>query len=385
MVKKIPLVEKIALKGLEIAPSQVWGALRIVPLLRKQPRKDLRLLKQDYNSDLTIVSVTKNINYLSYVPHGLVLTWNKENKPATTIGGQLLSKQQQFDCGAATVQLLHRMVKREAKNALRMLPLHLAMEGFLALFFNAPEIAWQEYSKKALSKGLSPRIEHSISGRAIAHLENALRLFEIHEHQVGVLLFVSEVLASAFIVPTHNDYRALHSSLLEDFYGETFYYHGLYGAASELKATINEDTVNNLSDLERTLQRMRLDWADFQGFMANDLLNRSIEAERIYTAGSFGLQRFITDLSLTGNNYIGETIIDDRNEIQYLKIYGLSRLQTKRAYLLKQLNFHRWHLESAARSRGDSLEKLVKHIETLGFGYLINNQLRERCQKMRSR
>ena len=58
MVKKAPLIEQISLKGLEIAPSQVWGAVRLVPLLRKQPRKDLRLFKQNYDS------ATKNLRKL---------------------------------------------------------------------------------------------------------------------------------------------------------------------------------------------------------------------------------------------------------------------------------------------------------------------------------
>ncbi len=381
MVKKAPLIEKIALKGLEIAPSQVWGAVRLVPLLRKQPRKDLRLFQQNYDSDLTIVSVKKDISYISYVPHGLVLTWEDGDKPIASLGGQLISQGKQINLGIAKIQLLHRMVKREAKNALRMLPLHLAMEGFLTMFFNAPTIAWSDYSKRALSQGLSPRVEYAIGGRAIAKLENALRLFEIHEQQVGVLLFVSEVLASAFIVPTPQDYRVLHPSLLEDFYGETFYYHGLYGTASPLVSEVAEAKINSLADLELALQQIRHNWADFQGFMASDLLNRPIEAKRVYKAGSFSLQRFMTDLSLTDNNYIGETIIDDRGHLQYLKIYGLSKQQSKRAYLLQQLSEHHWHLESVAAARGQTLEQLVRHIEKLGFGYLINNCLRENFLK----
>lgn len=57
-------------------------------------------------------------------------------------------------------------------------------------------------------------------GCGIKQLENALCLFEIPENQVRVLLFISEILASGFIVPALEDYRALHTSLLEDFYSE---------------------------------------------------------------------------------------------------------------------------------------------------------------------
>jgi hypothetical protein len=52
-------------------------------------------------------------------------------------------------------------------------------------------------------------------------------VFEICDRQVGVLLFVAESLASAFVVPTPEDYRQLHTSLLEDFYGELLYQYSL--------------------------------------------------------------------------------------------------------------------------------------------------------------
>lgn len=381
MVKKPPLIETISLKGLEVAPSQTWGAVRLVPLIRKQPRQDLRLFKRKYDSDISMVSVAKNIRYISYVPHGLVLTWNDNNNSVAAAGGQLLTEGKKFAIGATKVELLHRMAKRESKNSLRILPLHLAMEGFLSMYFSGSAIAWKDYSCQAFSQGLSPRVEYSIAGRSIAYLEDALRIFEIHEHQVGVLLFVSETLASAFVVPTPEDYRALHSSLLEDFYGEILYYHGLYGTASNLATTIDEATIHNLKDLEKALEKMRADWSSFQGFMAEDILNRKLQAKRIYTAGSFSLQRFITDLSLEQNNYIGEAIVDGLGHLQYFKIYGLSKTQTKRAYLLQQLANSDWNFEKTAKAQGDTLERLVQRMEKLGFGYLINNQLREKCQQ----
>ncbi|MGD1918897.1 MAG: hypothetical protein ACFCAD_08380 [Pleurocapsa sp.] len=381
MSKKLPLIETISLKGLEIAPSQTWGAVRLVPLLRKQPRKDLRLFKRKYDSDISVVDVEKDIRYISYVPHGLVLTWNDDHKPVAAVGGQLLTEGKKFACGVTKIDLLHRMAKRESKNSLRILPLHLAMEGFLAMYFSGSAIAWQDYSRQALSQGLSPRVEYAIAGRSIAYLEDALRIFEIHQHQVGVLLFVSETLASAFVVPTPEDYRALHSSLLEDFYSETLYYHGLYGTVGNLETTLDESKIRNIDDLAQALKQMRADWSNFHGFMAEDILNRELKAKRIYTAGSFSLQRFITDLSLEQNNYIGEVIVDDLARLQYLKIYGLSKTQTKRAYLLQQLANNDWNFERTASAQGDTLEELVQRMEKLGFGYLINNQLREKCQK----
>jgi hypothetical protein len=70
------LLETIAFQNLEIAPSQIWGAIRLVPLFRKDFREDLRLAKRSYNSQVA-VNVDKNILYHSYVPHGLVMMENQ--------------------------------------------------------------------------------------------------------------------------------------------------------------------------------------------------------------------------------------------------------------------------------------------------------------------
>lgn len=57
MASKSNLLADISLKGLEIAPSQIRGAVRIVPLLRHQVRNDLRLLRRSYDKDLAVVSL----------------------------------------------------------------------------------------------------------------------------------------------------------------------------------------------------------------------------------------------------------------------------------------------------------------------------------------
>jgi hypothetical protein len=374
------LLEIIAFHNLEIAPSQIWGAIRLVPLLRKDFREDLRLAKRSYNSPVA-VNVDKNILYHSYVPHGLVLNWSDDGEPMASLGGQLSDKSDQF----GGVKVLRRMAQRENrgedKNSLRFLPLDMAMEGFMGMFFKGPTIAWQEYSRRSRSTGLSPRTEYSITGRSISDLSEALRVFEIHENQVGVLLFVGEMLATAFILPHPEDYRNLHETLLTDAYGETFYYYGLYGQAQELKCSIEDQSIHNLADLRSALTKMRQEWSDVQSMMSADLLQRPIQSQQIYQAGAFSLQRFITDLDRTCTNYIGESIVDDNGDLQYLKIYGLSAIQTRKAYLLQTLDRHDWQLEKAATSLNETLASLVKRIEKADLGYLINNQIREQSEK----
>jgi hypothetical protein len=373
------LLSSISLEDLELAPSQTWGAVRLVPLIRHNFREDLRLTKRNYNSVVS-VEVDRRTNYYSYVPHGLVLNWSDDGTPVAALGGKLSQKSDDF----VGVKTLRRMVQREDKNSLRFLPSEMAMEAFLAMYFNGPNIAWQDYSRQTFSDGLSLRVEYSIRGNSIADLSEALRVFEIHEDQVGVLLFVGDILATAFVVPHPADYRALHETLLMDAYGETFYYYGLYGQTQELKLEIVDKDINSLSDLRVAFDRMCHDWGEYQTVMAADLLQRSIESHQIYQAGTFSLQHFITDLDKNLTNYIGESIVDERGHLQYLKIYGLSASQTRRAYLLQQLNRAQWHLEKAATALNTTLPDLIYRIEKANLGYIINNEVRERARKARS-
>ena len=384
---KKKLLTDISLKGLEIAPSQVRGAVRIVPLLRRNIRSDLRLMKRSYDEDLNVVSREKDINYYSYAPHGLVMSWTDDGSPVAALGGQInksKSDGKRIDYGCASVRLMHRMTKRESSNQLRFLPLHLAMEGFLSMFFSGPDIAWSEYSKYALSHGLGCRYETAVQGRYIARLEDALRVFEIYPNQVGVLVFVAEALASAFVVPTPEDYRLLHASLLEDFYGELIYqYAELHDTTYPMDVSVNESEINSLTTLRLAIEKMRMDWASFQGFMAEGILGRQLQSKIVYHAAPFTLQRFITDIQIQSENHIGEVIIREDGELEYLKTFRLSAAQTKRIYLLSQLAEHHWNIDATAQGLGNNRDEFVHRLEKAGFGYLLNEQLHQKVRKNR--
>jgi hypothetical protein len=199
---------------------------------------------------------------------------------------------------------------------------------------------------------------------------------------VGVLLFVAGALASAFVVPTPEDYRVLHRSLLEDFYSELIYqYACIYDGPSPMSCSIDDSSVKSLADLRRGVTQMRTDWSEFQGFMAEGLLGRALKSQMVYATNSFFLQRFITDLDPHAENYIGEAIVRENGELEYLKTYCLSASQTKRVYLLSQLADHNWNLAATAAALKTTLDELVKRLEKVGFGYLINQQLREQVAK----
>ncbi|HEY6726605.1 MAG TPA: hypothetical protein VI197_21370, partial [Polyangiaceae bacterium] len=351
MKARPPLLTALGLRGLELAPSQRCGAIRIVPLLRREIRSDLRLFKRSYAEDVMVVSLdgelmAPGIKYLSYVPHGLVVSWSTDGTAAAAFGTQLDSRDgKHFGKGPFSVRVAHRMARREDKNRLRLLPLHLAMEGFLALHFGGPEVAWSEYSRHALSKGLDPRGETAVPGSWIPGLEDALRIFEIHEGQVGVLLFVADALASAFVVPHPDDYGALHRTLLEDFYGTLLVHYGLHATTAPMAAVIDETRVSSIGDLRRELASMRSEWTSFHERMAAGLVGRDLHSERVYRAGPFQLQRFATALERSAENHIGEAIVRDSGELEYLKTFRLSAAQTRRAFLLSQLASQHWNLD----------------------------------------
>jgi hypothetical protein len=379
-----PIPGGLPLTGLEMAPSQVCGAVRLVPLLRAAGAgADLRLAIRRYRERPLLVSLDgadpggPGLNYQSYIPHGFVLSWRNDGDPVdAAYGTQFTPAEDERRIptrGMRTASLLHRMVKREGSGRLRLLPMDLAMEGYLGLHFGGPTIAWTEYSRRALREGLSPRWERTISGRQIAGLEDALRVFEIHTRQTGVLVFVADELASAFVVANAEDYRALHETLLDDFYGQLIaQYALLYDDAVALRVSADDDGVVDMASLRRAIDGVRRTWREFHGLQAGSLVDRQISGHCVYRAGAFRLERFMTDLDPAGENHLGERIIRESDgELMYLKTYRLSRAQVTRAMLLEALAAHDWHLEATAAAVGTDRNGLALRLEQAGFGYLL--------------
>ncbi len=384
--------KRIIPKGLRLAPSQVFGNFRLVPILRDTVRGDLRFTRRVYQDDLSIVSLNgglmdSGLKYVSYIPHGLVMTWGGQQAEAIHETKLFKSEGKAMQLGPVGLRVMHRMVRREERNRLRMLPLHLAMEGFLALHFNAPEIAWSEYSRQALSSGLNPRMEQSMPGWASAAFAEALRMFEIHEQQVGVLIFKAELLLSACILSHPEDYRAMHRALLEDFYGELLLQYGFLEEVAPLGTSMDAARVASLADLRGEVERLRREWADFlQDVMGRGLLGAEVTAAPVYQAGEFQLERFMTRLDPSEENHIGELITRQDGELEYLRTYRLSAAQTRRAYLLQQLSAAGWNLDAAAERLRTTRDALIVRMMNAGFGYLLKEHvLNEAVNRQRPR
>ena len=74
---------------IHFASSQVWGSIRLVPLIRKEPMADIRISKRSYASDFSMVRVDKKSSYFSYIPHGLVVDWSSDGLPMVAYGASL--------------------------------------------------------------------------------------------------------------------------------------------------------------------------------------------------------------------------------------------------------------------------------------------------------
>lgn len=361
------------LDGLATRAPQSWGSVRLVPLVRAEPVPGLRLHRTVHDGP-AVVDVGDGTFYTSYIPHAFVATWHDDRLPAASYGSRLVEKDAPARMPVRTVR---RLARRVARDRLRFLPLHLAVEGYLALHFGGPEIAWEEWTRRTLAHGLSPRCEETYTGARVRGLEEALRVFEMLPGQCGVLVYVADSLAAAFAVPHPDDYRALHATLVEDLFGELVYQYGLLTLhAPVLTAGIDDRSVRSLDDLRAQAARVETEWAAFHDeVMAGRLFDDEGTLTTVQYLNGFELGRFLPSFALRRENHIGEVITGADGRIAYLKTFRLSEAQVRRGYLLTRLAANDWNLQAAATSLGQTPAALALRLERAGFGHLLRQDV----------
>ncbi|MFF3175151.1 hypothetical protein ACFVQ0_21305 [Streptomyces sp. NPDC057900] len=373
-------MNRLELTGLTARPSQVWGGIRLVPLVRGNPVEGLRLHREVYTgSGAGVVEVGPRTHYTAYIPHGFVADWSGEGTGAAAYGTQLAAGGGAGSTPPRTLRLPrhphHRMAKRRPGDRLRFLPLHLALEGYLSLHFGGPSTAWEEWSRQALRDGLSPRGEDAYLGWSVRGLGDALRVFEIHPGQCGVMVYAADALAAAFVVPHPEDYRLLHASLVRDLYGELVHQYAMYGApVAAFGARIADGPgLGTLAGLRAAALEQEREWSEAHDTLfARELLDSSYSFDRVYRMGSFTLWRFLPPFLRNGTGqHIGETVTDHKGRVAYLKTFRLSEAQIRRGHLLRTLDAADWRLPRAAASLGATEEELIRRIRAAGFGTLL--------------
>lgn len=381
-----PLLERVSLDGFDIAAPQILGSIMLFPVLDPEPRDDLRLHVRGYSSTGGVVDLDDGTNYAGYIPHSLIVDWRRDGEVVAQYGTDLRwrNRRRRLEPEASEVPVFRRMVRRIDRSRVRLLPLHLAMEGFLALQFGGPAIAWTDWSRQTRNHGLSFRAEAMTPGRAIDGLDEALGLFEIHENQVGVLVFDTGVLLSAFIAARPDDYRALHHTLIEDFYGDVLFHQASMENVASVDLELNLGRTNgnqrtdetiDLGALEDAVGDVRRRWHDLAKQISTGLIDQPVTSEQVYRLSPFRLERFRTGLDLETESHIGEAIVDKRGRIRYLKTFRLTKAQTRRGALLQFLARHDWNLDDAAAADGNGRDQLILRISNAGFGYLLNPEV----------
>lgn len=366
--------------GLTPRPAQTWGDVRLVPLVRAEPIRDLRLDARAVG-EVRSVPVGDRTHVVGYVPHAFVATWTPDGSPAASYGTQLLHPHRPPETAEPTRGLVKRV--RSAKDdarRLRFLPLVLALDGLLGLEFGGPPIAWAELSKSAVRRGLSPRIEASIQGATVPGLDDALRTFEITDGQCGVLVYVSGQLLSAFVVPHPADYRALHASLLTDLYGDVL---------RELPAArlspgpgtgdhgLLLPAVDTLPALRAALGAATDAWAADAAttWLTAGLFGDALTFTQMYRMGSYRMTRFLPSFERHHEHHLGEAILGAEGELAYLHTYRMSMSQVRRGRMLSALRDADWDLDATARALEVDRDGLFGRLDAIGLGSVIRRDL----------
>ena len=375
--QKIGTLTELKLDGLELAPSQCWKSIRVVPLLRSRPLTGLRL-SAEINPNATVsVTTDKPGEVVRLIPQGMSIASETGGEVRAAFGTRLVEHmftERAPKRHGAWVQI--DRVETHTRGQVGFLPLFLAMEGFMGWLYDVPDIAFEVYSRMVLRRRLSPRWETLVPGRALHDLDDALNIFEICEGQCGVLLFIGDALASAFVLPHPEDYRLLHRSLLSDFYGAMLWQYGrVRSALPQMSVRLDDSKVEALADLRAALSGARSDWAAFDRDLARSMIARPLLSQEVQKVRGLSLQRFTTALRKHEPNHVGEAVVTDSGALAYLKTFRLSRAQLQRARWLRDLSRERFNLELIANARGLTREVLISRLDDLGLSYLVSEDV----------
>lgn len=364
-------MHRLTFDGLRVRPGQVWGGIRLVPLVRDEPIVSLRLHPSGFPGGDTYDEYAPTC---CYEPHGLIAEWTGDGTAVPALGTSLRMR-------TKTVRGSRRPeTKLERRTRVRFVPHRTALEAFLPLTFRVPPIAWREWSTRVFRRGLPRQDDPQYLGYDVEGLADALRVFEIHPGQCGVLVYVADALASAVVTPHPDDYRALHPSLVEDGFGELIWrYAHLYGDSPDFAPRLDDSAIDTVADLRAAMDAAQREWAGFhQDAMAAGLLGAEYVFTDEYRMDPYTLRRFRPHFVPGRETHVGEAITDDDGRLAYLRTFRLSETQSRRGRLLRALADHSWNLEATAAAMELVVPALVARIDAAGYGDLFRQDALDR-------
>ncbi|MCH7232326.1 hypothetical protein L0U85_15890 [Glycomyces sp. L485] len=371
-------MHRLTFDGLQTRPGQVWGGVRLVPLVRDEPISSLRLHPNGFPDNDPFGGYEPRC---CYAPHGLTAEWTDDGTAVPALGTALRMP-------AKTVRKSGRpKTKLERRTRVRFVPHQTALEAFLPLTFQVPTIAWREWSTRVFRRGLPRSEEPQYIGYDVEGLADALRIFEIHPGQCGVLVYIADALASAVVTPHPDDYRALHPTLVEDGFGELIWrYTHLYEDVPDFRVRLHESSIDTVADLRTTIRVAQREWTDFhEDAMAGGLLDAEYVFTGDYQMNQYTLRRFRPHFVPGRETHVGEAISDDNGRLAYLRTFRLSETQSRRGRLLRTLSDYDWNVEAAAASMGIAAPALVARVDAAGYGGLLRQDVLDHYRAMNSR
>lgn len=355
-------MQHLTFDGLQTRPGQVWGGIRLVPLVRDEPVTSLRLHPNGFSEE----PARRYEPRCCYSPHGLVAEWTDDGTAVPALGTALRMP-------AKTVRKsLRPKTKLERRTRVHFVPHQTALEAFIPLTFKRPAIAWKAWSTRAF-RVPPPAQERPYAGYHVEGLADALRIFEIHHGQCGVLLYVADALAAAVVTPHPDDYRALHPTLVEDAFGELIWrYAHLHGDVPDFRVHLDASSIDTVADLRAAIDAARRDWTGFHdGVMAAGLLDADYVFTAEYQMERYTLQRFRPRFEPGRETHVGEAITADDGRLAYLRTFRLSEAQSRRGRLLQTLAENDWNLEASAAAMGIVVPALAARLDAAGYGHLF--------------
>lgn len=384
--EQMPLSKVLGLSSFLTAPPQSFGAMTLIPVLRKDPSSDLRIktLLGAQQEEAPKEEGGKSARY-AYVPHGLIIDWTEDGSPVVAFGTQIFLEGESSARKAPemrAVNLVHAHVGGRAQNNPRFAPMELTMEGFVSFLFGANRETWREYAEEILQGEVIPRWEWSTRGRPHPALEDAFRAFEIHEEQTGILLFIEEEFASAFITPHPEDYRVLHHTLLEDVYGGALVRFGRRLSTSDaFSIEAPGETIRSLEQMRISLKSAKARWSVLRNQAPHKSFERQVFLGASEKVGPFTRRSFMSALSMQTEGVLGEVIQRDSGRVEYVKTYRLSKGEAQRTYFVESLARNNWNLKATASSLGISEAQLASRLQRAGFSYLLKDKVLNSLRK----
>jgi hypothetical protein len=266
-----------------------------------------------------------------------------------------------------------KLWRRQSPTELAFLPNALAIEGFLVRHFKGPDMAWLDYHRSVRRGSLGIRAERSVPGWYLKGMAEALAIFEFAPSQVGTALFLDEEMIGCFITPHPDDYAQLHDSLLTDHFADYLINYGYLRYAKRESLPLNAAAIVDFDSLAREFARAKAAECAKEVCRLGVIEGRELDAQTVYRTDLFTLERFVTKLQ-QADNFAGEAIVRDDGTLEYLKLFRLSRGQTRRLHLLSTLGRHSWNFEQAASTLGvHSPEDVARSFVEADLGYLLNH------------